>query len=60
MKLTLKDGTKFELQPHCGYDKDDAGNVRMVEDGKWAIPGGKVATTEQVAQWAEENGARIG
>ena len=34
--------------------------VHVIEDEKerdeWAIPGGGVATTEQVVEWAKENG----
>ena len=60
MKLTLNDGTKLTILPHCGYDKDSAGNIQMEPDGKWAIPGGKVVTDYDIVKWAEENGARIG
>ena len=37
--------------------------VHVIEDEKerdeWAIPGGGVATTEQVVEWANENGVDV-
>ena len=60
MKLTLKDGTKLTIVPHCDYTKDSKGNVILEPNGKWAIPGGKAVTDNAIVKWAEKHGARIG
>ena len=60
MKLTLNDGTKIELQQAVEVEKTEEGYRAKLIPDMWAIPGGKIASTERVAMWAEFAGVRVG
>lgn len=61
VKLVLKNGTKIELVNHGELEKSNRGHMEFVPDSNlWAIPGGAVRTTSQIATWAEKNGAKVG
>lgn len=51
-EMKLKINNRWVVLVHV-VDKD------MNEMDEWAIPGGGVATTEQVVEWAKENGVAL-